>query len=258
MRWGASTEPKGYCMTIPTPTTACSPCSHLTRDTEVSTAVQPDSRAASFLCETPQLILLTPPILIVSSDRCEDSIEGIITIPHSERIFERLEMFKNSWNLAHTSQVANIAISYGSWLRAWQGSSGAPPTEDHNWYVSPIWLKFGRHIYHVQMKHLNNEKLCWSWVFVIQRGCRVAAILHISPWNSWRYIVQFAPNFTCLIRVLAWRHLHADIHSHSTTYWQQEMTCFALWCTPPTEKSEVFRRWWCFIVKIVSFHPTEL
>ncbi len=52
---------------MPTPATACSPCSHLARDTEVGrdAAVPPDSRAASFLCETPQLILLSPPILIV-------------------------------------------------------------------------------------------------------------------------------------------------------------------------------------------------
>ena len=35
------------------PDTGCSPCSHLTRDTEVSAAIPPDNRAAPF---TPQLL----------------------------------------------------------------------------------------------------------------------------------------------------------------------------------------------------------
>ncbi len=42
--WGACVEPEG-----PTPATACSPCFNLARDTEVTAAVPPDSRAASFL-----------------------------------------------------------------------------------------------------------------------------------------------------------------------------------------------------------------
>ncbi len=49
VRWAACTEPKAYWKTTPTTTTACSPCFHLERDTEVSAAVPPDSRAASFL-----------------------------------------------------------------------------------------------------------------------------------------------------------------------------------------------------------------
>ncbi len=55
-------------------------------------------------------------------------------------------------------------------------------------------------------------------------------------------------------------------HSHSATYWQQEMTCFIHWCTPPrgltTSTSNVVRKplrpWWRFIVKIVSFRPMAL
>ncbi len=50
--------------------------------------------------------------------------------------------------------------------------------------------------------------------------------------------------------------------SHSATYWQQEITCFTLWCTPPSgvtrSTSNVVRKalrpWWCFTVRIGSFH----
>ncbi len=54
-------------------------------------------------------------------------------------------------------------------------------------------------------------------------------------------------------------------HSHSATYWQQEMTCFTFWSPPrelTTSPSNVVRKclrpWWYFIIKIVSFNPTAL
>ncbi len=41
------------------------------------------------------------------------------------------------------------------------------------------------------------------------------------------YIVQSAPNFTCLIRVPAWRHLHANIQSYSWTSQWEEVNRYA-------------------------------
>ncbi len=43
------------------------------------------------------------------------------------------------------------------------------------------------------------------------------------------YIIHRAPNFTRLIRIPAWTHYRLTFsHGHSTTFWQQEMTCFII------------------------------
>ena len=46
--------------TTPTPATACSPCCHRTKHTEVYPAVLPDYRAATFLCESSEHMVKTP------------------------------------------------------------------------------------------------------------------------------------------------------------------------------------------------------
>ncbi len=50
------------------------------------------------------------------------------------------------------------------------------------------------------------------------------------------YHVQYAPNFTCLVRVLAWKHLHVNVSviGIAPTSWQQEVgTNKWLWHIPP-------------------------
>lgn len=41
------------------PRSVCTPCCHLTKDTQVSTAIPPDYSAASFLCDAPDFVPMT-------------------------------------------------------------------------------------------------------------------------------------------------------------------------------------------------------
>ncbi len=107
-----------------------------------------------------------------SSDRCEDpiEIEGIILIraraataesegiililliliSHFERIFEGLDISK-SCKIWHTHHKCGTLQPYVSLcLRCGKGAREHPIQMKENCLVSPIWLKFGRHMYHVQ------------------------------------------------------------------------------------------------------------
>ena len=55
VKWDFCTELKGYEKTPSTAATVCSPCSRLAKDTQVSAAVPPDHRAASYLDSLPML-----------------------------------------------------------------------------------------------------------------------------------------------------------------------------------------------------------
>lgn len=91
-----------------------------------------------------------------------------------------------------------------------------------------------------------NEDFCILKIFVITSvnsfcfwlmvGLRCFCVFHHKKkvFILWIYIVGYAPDFICWIRVPVWAQLHVNIQSESFTHWQEEIKYINLGCAPPS------------------------